>query len=363
MYRPLALILVLCAALPVASAQDAPPEGAAPTLTSVLAQDWIHIAPIRLATHVLKQATAVVQVHNKADVAAEVSGELMPDFFGEAVPQHLLRVTPSSVQFTLEPGGMREIEVVVEAERPVPIEQMYPLFTIWKYSFYPEDMPAAQFTLERAILVETDFIIPFRNAPVSVDANLEEWAELPFSAALPAQIRVAPRSWRGTKDCSFRFAVAQDKQYLYLAMRTVDDVPLTKVERPPWYQDGIEIRIDSRPDPERSTWDEYGHEFDKFVFVALLPGDNPQRTILYDRGRLPKGTQVASVRTETGHDTELAIPHEALDAFCGKTWDALRINIAVDDFDSPEGPLAQYWWRPDWRFGLTYDGSGTFKRK
>lgn len=123
------------------------------------------------------------------------------------------------------------------------------------------------------------------------------------------------------------------------------------------------MRVDSRPDPERSNWAQWGSEFDEFLFIALLPADTPEETVLFNRPRLPKNLKAVCVRTEEGHNTEIAIPHEALNQYRGGQWDAIRLNIAIDDFDSPAGELAQYWWRPDWRFELNYPGSGTFVRE
>ncbi len=68
------------------------------------------------------------------------------------------------------------------------------------------------------------------------------------------------------------------------------------------------------------------------------------------------------VRTATGHVTEVAVPHRVLDAQRGGRWDKVRINIAVNDRDTPETPVTQLWWRPDWRSALSYPDSGTFAR-
>jgi hypothetical protein len=69
-----------------------------------------------------------------------------------------------------------------------------------------------------------------------------------------------------------------------------------------------------------------------------------------------------SVRTPTGHNTEIAIPVEYLESLQGKPWKDFRLNIAVDDFDR-DARGAQLWWQVDWRTRSAHTGSGTFERK
>ena len=71
---------------------------------------------------------------------------------------------------------------------------------------------------------------------------------------------------------------------------------------------------------------------------------------------------MACVRTATGHITEIAIPAAYLDAKAGGRWKEFRLNVAVNDYDTPDKG-AQLWWRPDWRTDQTYVGSGTFRRR
>jgi hypothetical protein len=69
------------------------------------------------------------------------------------------------------------------------------------------------------------------------------------------------------------------------------------------------------------------------------------------------------VKTPTGHATEIAVPRKYLDEKQGKAGEAVRVNVAVNDYDEVSGPLKSLWWRPDWRTPKTFAGSGTFIRK
>ena len=123
---------------------------------------------------------------------------------------------------------------------------------------------------------------------------------------------------------------------------------------------GKEIRLDARPDPERS---QARQDDDKILFIAAAPGDTAELTAVPDREKLPPGTEIASVKKKWGHATEVAIPIAYLDGMQGGPWTRVRINVAVDDLDEPSGKPTQIWWRPDWRTEQSYAGSGTFERK
>ncbi len=333
---------------------DAPIEQKAERLQQLLEEDAVAIDTVLVDTPIFEENEARVFLRNQARIPVKVAGAV----YAKAP----LKAGPAKLDITLKPGEERWIDIALNTPSPVPVAALAPVLTEWTFTYSPQYLPGTALTVRRSIIVDTAFSIPKASKAVAVDGDLAEWGALPFNAGYPGQLRVAPDAWEGPDDLSFRFAVTQDDQNVYIAVRTIDDLPLTKAGRPPWYQDGVEIRVDARPDPKRSNWNEWGSEFEEFLFYALLPAEQPEDTILYLKRSLPSGTKAVCLKTPAGHDTEIAIPHAALDRFRGAPWDALRINIAIDDFDSPAGPLVQYWWRPDWRFGQNYPGSGTFLR-
>jgi hypothetical protein len=60
---------------------------------------------------------------------------------------------------------------------------------------------------------------------------------------------------------------------------------------------------------------------------------------------------------------EISVPLAVLDRMQGQPWDGFRLTIAVDDFDDPQGPLAQVWWRPRWGSSQDFAGSGMFSKR
>ena len=122
----------------------------------------------------------------------------------------------------------------------------------------------------------------------------------------------------------------------------------------------MEIRLDARPDPERSHG--RGREASGILRVLVAPGARQEAMKVWQRERMPKGTKIACVKTKLGFNAEIAVPASYLDTAQGGPWQAARLNVAVNDFDA-EGEGAQLWWKPDWRTDRSYAGSGTFVKQ
>ena len=207
---------------------------------------------------------------------------------------------------------------------------------------------------------------PRRTGPVTVDGRLDDWKQLPQECRDPPQILFEAKSWEGPRDCSYRFAVEYDDEYLYVAVETTDDCFYRKSpEAHPWQQDGIEIRLDARGEQQRS----YGRgrrDFAGHILVALSSSETPEEVYAFQKENWYAGMRAVCVKTAKGHNTEVAIPVAYLDAHARGRWREFRLNIAVDDFDPlPDGDAvgAQLWWQPDWRLDENVAGSGTFRRR
>jgi len=232
----------------------------------------------------------------------------------------------------------------------------------WTMSHELPDQPVLERKGTERIVIEQLQDCPRREVPVVIDGQLDEWPDLPIVCREPAQIRIDPQAWQGPDDCSFRFASAYDDEYLYVAIETTDETYVVHPEQEPWQQDGIEVRLDARPDPVRS-YHRGGGEFQQLLLLASSPARTAEGVRWVRQDQLPEGVRAVCVKTEQGHSTEIGIPLSYLNERQGGDWQAFRLNIAVDDWDDAEGPGAQIWWRPDWRRALNYPGSGTFRRR
>jgi hypothetical protein len=80
-------------------------------------------------------------------------------------------------------------------------------------------------------------------------------------------------------------------------------------------------------------------------------------------GGLPESVRHAVRRTETGYAVEVAVPAELLDERRGARWDALRMNVSMNDFDEGEPDHVTLSWRPSRFEAGAIEGAGTFVRR
>src|SRR5690606_259396 len=116
-------------------------------------------------------------------------------------------------------------------------------------------------------------------------------------------------AWRGVDDARFSVDVSADANFIYVAVDVGDDSVRAEAGTPPWEQDGVEIRIDARPDPRRSHYGagRFGREG---ALLALSPGAPEQGGWLYREGwmTVPEGVRTRCVTKDNGYSAEVAVP-------------------------------------------------------
>lgn len=199
-------------------------------------------------------------------------------------------------------------------------------------------------------------------APKTIDGNLADWGELPIKVDDPEQILgMGRKAWHGPYDCRYSIGTAYDDAYLYLTVQVIKGATVAQKDRPPWEQDGIEIRLDARPVDIRSQNRGDG-EMTDWLLVAFSPSDVAGECWLWEQIKgLPDGTKYACRRNPRGYDTEVAIPIACLNRMAGGAWTGFRLNVAVNARNNDR--QIQCWWKPDWRTKETYRASGSFVRK
>jgi len=316
--------------------------------------DAVTVSPIFADTATFEAAATELRLVNPAEQEMTVKIAFRP--------QETLRVDPDALELVVPAGSEQAHMLKIDAVQPRPADQVPALLMDWEVAY---DLPGRQpvtMSGTTSIGVAAVSVCPRRAAPVVVDGRLDEWDRLPLSCVEPRQISRDRRTWRGPADGSFKFAVEHDEEYVYVAVATTDDDLMLDPGRLPWQQDGVEVRLDARPEPQRSAGRGRG-EFTDVLLVALSPGLTPEQMVVYGRERLPEGVKAVCVATEGGYSTEIAVPVRYLNEKQGGPWEAFRLNIAVDDFDGDFDAGAQLWWRPDWRTPMNYAGSGTFVRR
>ena len=314
---------------------------------------------IFLETETFEGGMVPLRIGNASDVPMKFHAVFEPNAF--------ISPEPKQIDLDLPPKSKQEVVVKLNVAGPVKADDVPPVMLIGAASaMLPGLKKPVRIDTQNGFVLDRIRACPRRESGVQVDGKLDEWKALPIACERPAQIQLTAAAWDGPADGSFKFAVEYDDNFVYFAADVVDDkLALDPQNSEPWHRDGIELRLDARPDPERSAGRGEG-EFDKILFTALCPGDDPAKTYCVSPDKLPAGVKFACVKTPKGHATEIAIPVKYLDAKQGKPWEAFRLNVQVDDFDGKPDDLsdaAQLCWRPDWRRQLNYAGSGTFRKR
>ena len=318
--------------------------------------DPVGILPIILEREDFQGGTTELVVTNRSDAPMTFAGQFE---IGPFLPD------PAQISITVPAGEERRFPLVLDRigdYSAVPTAQ----FFRYKANFHPTKYKpfAKEGSVQAAVLRK--YPIPESMLPPEVDGLLNDWAQLPIEVREPAMVTVTPETWTGPDDAHFSFGVQSDSSgNLYLAFEVKDDVVVVTPGKSPFSQEGIEIRLDARRDPDRSL--NRGHrdrDYEDYLVIAFSPKVDETGTTVADKGKLPPGILIETQITANGYAAEIMIPHSILETYNGGDWRAVRLNVALNDEDIPPhgGPRAQLWWRPRWRSKENYPGSGTFMR-
>ncbi|MBN1943289.1 MAG: metallophosphoesterase [Phycisphaerae bacterium] len=219
-----------------------------------------------------------------------------------------------------------------------------------------EGFKPCKMTHKESVGVVNKYTCPPVKGKITVDGKLDDWPELTIDVSQPKQVQHDPKTHHGPEDGRFRFDVAYDKDYLYIAVETFDDA-VSAPAKHVWEQDGVEVRLNAHPMKDRGG----AGEWTDALPIVVAPAGEGGEMVIWNPRQLPKGTKVVSVRTPMGHVAEIAVPISYIENLQGKDWKSFRLNVAVDDFDADGG--SQLWWKSDWRTPENLPGSGTFERK
>jgi predicted alpha/beta superfamily hydrolase len=190
---------------------------------------------------------------------------------------------------------------------------------------------------------------------VNIDGNLNDWESLRFS----------DKGSDTPSKAHFMFDLKYDDNYVYLAIKVIDDTVFIDTTRHSEKKDGITISFDGRPDPVRSLGRGLA-EWNNFLPIVFSPGWTVDKMILqrdtFYGDKLPADLKAISIITKEGYNSEIAIPVSYMLDKQGKTWKEFRINICQNDIAGINGQIIKRWWQPGWDTKDNYNGSGTFKK-
>lgn len=278
-----------------------------------------------------------------------------------------LEALDKTAELSLAPGDATALEVKFRAKSPAAYESLAPAWAHWTLAT-TSGGAALEIERESIVIPERLFEVKRTPRPIMVDGDLADWDALNFRADIPGE-REGGAEHRGAADGSFRFGVAHDGEFLYLGVRVRDDSLVAGDGRSVQEQDHVAIRMDARPDPERSRNQGLAAAYasgavQKIIWLLAPLGETRHDQIAeLLSGLQPEGAQSATARSANGYAAEFAIPFRALDERRGANWDALRINVSVTDYDAGERGRAVLNWRPERFGGRAVPGMGTFLRR
>ena len=330
--------------------EDVRTEDLARMIDPLISGRAVIVTPIMGVSDQFRSGETETRVTNDADVPLEFSGR-----FEE---RDILKLSPGFFDVVIPPNSVEQIPLTVTAAQRRRIDDLPPMTLQWQaeYRSTEEEVPVIEGN--SPFVVSRIFELRRRSKPVVVDGDLSDWDELPFDIQTPSEIDQAADSWTGPEDCSWRFAVEYDDDKLYVAVDVTDERKVY-LRSNPWTQDGIEVRVDGRPDPMRSRNRDWGEER---VIVGISPDEVLEHMLLYEELD-SLGVEAIGIPSAKGHVYEMSIPISYVEQRQGTDWKRVRINIVVDNLDDPTGPMAQLWWQPNWRNPTNFEGSGTFERK
>ncbi|MCX7005446.1 MAG: metallophosphoesterase [bacterium] len=262
-----------------------------------------------------------------------------------------MRVQPDAIDETLAPGAQRAIPLAVRNLARTLREPVGVITLPWRLRIAAPGRRAmhTQGTLTAGITRQQT--CPRTTRAITVDGALDDWAGAAFITGMPAQT-----AGTAAPSCCYRFATAHDDKFVYLVVDVTDDHRVAKPGVDPWNQDGVEVRVVNDPWRIRKPTEKQAQE----LLLAFSPGRSTNDMVWFEREKMPAGIVALCLATPTGYVTEMAIPM-ALSKHVRRPWRAFRLNITVNDTDAAAGPVAKWWWRPDWYSREDYRGSGTFR--
>lgn len=315
----------------------------------------IDVYPIIVDQPAFEGAETAIRVRNRSEYPLKYAMKLQdnPIFTSE----------PGKIELSIPAGAVGDATMMIHALDPISLRKNLRVTLEGEAVYEIPDSDPVKSKGTKTLMVEKREYCSRSKVAVSVDGKLDDWESLPFSCAKPAEVQQRRGFWKGANDASFDFGVKYDENYVYIGVKAIDDMLVLDTKRKPWEQDCLEVRVNANPDPDRTDSKGEG-EYKKFLLFVLNPGEKGEEGNWYAKERLPKGCKAVCLKNESGFFAEIAIPISHVKSLQGENWNAVRVNICMDDFD--EGGVndgAKIWWRPDWRRNQSYPGSGTFYRQ
>jgi Calcineurin-like phosphoesterase len=311
--------------------------------------------PIHLDDGILRTVDSKITLQNLAKIPVKINARFAPHAAARAVPEHF--------EMTLPAGEKATVALQFSAYAPVKVEGLEPARLICSLQYEREGKPPLAFDHASDFRFLSCTPCQRTDKPVKIDGKLDEWPDFEIVCDKPEQILGADEMWQGPQDGSFRFSTRHDDNYLYIAVRTTDDVLYIKPDVSLSKQDSIQIELCAQPEPRRSACRRSrSRRFKTFLPIVIGPGKTADHPRLRQEKRFPKNFKARCQEIDNGMVAEIAIPASWLDKQQKTQWKKFRLNVCVNDYDEEVGG-ATLWWKRRWSDRSAISGTGTFIRR
>jgi hypothetical protein len=275
-----------------------------------------------------------------------------------------------TLRATVEPGGVANLELPIRARTPVTYEAADPAHVAWTLATTGPNGAPLSIETESIVVPEKSFALKRAANALATDADLADWAPLAFAVRAPGELD-GHGDYSGAGDASFSWDVRHTADAVHFAVQVRDDDVVSTPSRTLREQDHVVINVDARGEAERNKNMDY--------LVARLSGElRNQVTAFCGVQEKPIADPIlamfapttgkariacAARRTSDGYAVEVSVPAAQLDERRGASWDALRVNVGVTDFDGAGVNHNVVSWRPSRFEHNAVVGSGTFVRQ
>lgn len=268
-----------------------------------------------------------------------------------------MRAEPSTIAAVIPGSSQHTTEVHVTTDAAVPLPALQPVVLHWN-AFYDtgNNTRSTELSGELRVLIDAPYSLPVATQAPAIDGELGDWTELPFVVDQPGDIFHNVPAWKGLHDGAFRFGVARDDEYIYVAVRATDNELCFDGWK--YWEDFVLVSVDARA---ASTDDPR-----KGVFSIIAgPEISPEQGAEFEFGEKPDGIRAASKSAANGFSAEFAIPVSYLKEQQGGDWTRVRLNVGVSDFDKGDARdgVTILYWRPEWTGPFAYNEAGVFRKE
>lgn len=298
----------------------------------------IAVEPIYVENGNFEGGKMKIQLRNDEDLPMKVvlKEGFSWDLYGE-LDTNALELPPNSVQ---------ETWLNLEPKKKTAVTKIDPLKLTAELTFDLGEEKGISLPVQLNVKPLPRQILPKISNPQKVDGKLDDWQ------ALRGRLSAG-----GSGDLDVKYDMAYDAHYLYAAIKVTDDQVLTDTTRATWQQDAINFVISPAP-PHESAMSRGDHWYRDELFLRITPETEDMPSKVYRPEDLAEGIQQVCVATVGGYVFEAAIPLSLFEKAQGKDWKGFRMNLFIDDWDSPEEEVVRSWLYPHWSDGDNYVGSG-----